>query len=122
MAADALQRIKAQIAQALQDRCIATGAADDSLDEHLPTEVRDHVIDLLEAWWKLTQEENMKLQYWTHEEKGAGLGLLHTALDTDNTYKGEGFQQFTTNWSLRDVEPSAPIQMVNFREEITAED
>jgi hypothetical protein len=28
MAADALQRIKAQIAQALQDRCIATGAAD----------------------------------------------------------------------------------------------
>ena len=122
MAADALQRIKAQIAQALQERCIATGAADDSLDEHLPTEVRDHVIDLLEAWWKLTQEENMKLQYWTHEEKGAGLGLLHTALDTDNTYKGEGFKQFTTNWSLRDVEPSAPIQMVNFREEITADD
>jgi hypothetical protein len=122
MAADALQAIKAQIAKALQERCIATGAADDSLDEHLPTEVRDHVIDLLEAWWKLTQEENMKLQYWTHEEKGAGLGLLHTALDTDNTYKGEGFKQFTTNWSLRDVEPSAPIRMVNFREEITAED
>jgi hypothetical protein len=122
MAADALQRIKAQIAQALQDRCIATGAADDSLDEHLPTEVRDHVIDLLEAWWKLTQEENMKLQYWTHEEKGAGLGLLHTALDTDNSYMGEGYKQFTTNWSLRDVEPSVPIQLVNFREEITADD
>jgi hypothetical protein len=78
MASDALQRIKAQIAQELQERCIATGAADDSLDEHLPTEVRDHVIDLLEAWWKLTQEPEAKLQYWTHEEKGAGAGFLHT--------------------------------------------
>jgi hypothetical protein len=122
MAADALQRIKAQIAQALQDRCIATGAADDSLDEHLPTEVRDHVIDLLEAWWKLTQEPEAKLQYWTHEEKGAGAGFLHTTLDTDPIYQAEGYKQFTTNWSLRDVEPSAPIRMVNFKEEITAED
>lgn len=122
MAADALQRIKAQIAQALQDRCIATGAADDSLDEHLPTEVRDHVIDLLEAWWKLTQEPEAKLQYWTHEEKGAGAGLLHTALDNEPIYQTEGYKQFSTNWSLRDVEPSAPIRMVNFREEITADD
>ena len=122
MAADALQRIKAQIAQALQERCIATGAADDSLDEHLPTEVRDHVIDLLEAWWKLTQEPEAKLQYWTHEEKGAGAGFLHTALDIDPIYQAEGYKQFTTNWSLRDVEPSAPIRMVNFKEEITAED
>jgi hypothetical protein len=122
MAADALQRIKAQIAQALQDRCIATGAADDSLDEHLPTEVRDHVIDLLEAWWKLTQEPEAKLQYWTHEEKGAGAGFLHTALDIDPIYQAEGYNQFTTNWSLRDVEPSAPIRMVNFKEEITADD
>jgi hypothetical protein len=122
MAADALQRIKAQIAQALQDRCIATGAADDSLDEHLPTEVRDHVIDLLEAWWKLTQEPEAKLQYWTHEDKGAGAGFLHTTLDTDPIYQAEGYKQFTTNWSLRDVEPSAPIRMVNFKEEITAED
>ena len=122
MAADALQAIKAQIAKALQERCIATGAADDSLDEHLPTEVRDHVIDLLEAWWKLTQEPEAKLQYWTHEEKGAGAGLLHTALDNDPIYQTEGYKQFNTNWSLRDVEPSAPIRMVNFREEITADD
>jgi hypothetical protein len=122
MAAEALQRIKAQIATVLQERCIATGAADDSLDEHLPTEVRDHVIDLLEAWWKLTQEPEAKLQYWTHEEKGAGAGFLHTALDTDPIYRAEGYKQFTTNWSLRDVEPSAPIRMVNFREEITADD
>jgi hypothetical protein len=122
MAADALQRIKAQIAKALQDRCIATGAADDSLDEHLPNEVRDHVIDLLEAWWKLTQEPEAKLQYWTHEEKGAGAGFLHTALDNDPIYQAEGYKQFTTNWSLRDVEPSAPIRMVNFKEEITTDD
>ena len=122
MAADALQAIKAQIAKALQERCIATGAADDSLDEHLPTEVRDHVIDLLEAWWKLTQEPEAKLQYWTHEENGAGAGLLHTALDNDPIYQTEGYKQFNTNWSLRDVEPSAPIRMVNFREEITADD
>ena len=122
MAADALQRIKAQIAKALQDRCIATGAADDSLDEHLPNEVRDHVIDLLEAWWKLTQEPEARLQYWTHEEKGAGAGFLHTALDNDPIYQAEGYKQFTTNWSLRDVEPSAPIRMVNFKEEITTDD
>jgi hypothetical protein len=122
MAAEALQRIKAQVAKALQDRCIATGAADDSLDEHLPTEVRDHVIDLLEAWWKLTQEPEAKLQYWTHEEKGAGAGFLHTALDNDPIYQAEGYKQFTTNWSLRDVEPSAPIRMVNFKEEITTDD
>lgn len=122
MAADALQRTKAQIAKALQERCIATGAADDSLDEHLPTEVRDHVIDLLEAWWKLTQEPEAKLQYWTHEEKGAGAGFLHTALDNDPIYQAEGYKQFTTNWSLRDVEPSAPIRMVNFKEEITTDD
>ncbi|MCP9902375.1 helicase [Cyanobium sp. Cruz CV13-4-11] len=122
MAADALQGSKAQIAKALQERCIATGAADDSLDEHLPTDVRDHVIDLLEAWWKLTQEPEAKLQYWTHEEKGAGAGFLHTALDNDPIYQAEGYKQFTTNWSLRDVEPSAPIRMVNFKEEITADD
>jgi hypothetical protein len=122
MAADALQRTKAQIALALQDRCMATGAADDRLDEHLPTEVRDHVIDLLEAWWKLTQEPEAKLQYWTHEEKGAGAGFLHTALDIDPIYQAEGYKQFTTNWSLRDVEPTAPIRMVNFKEEISADD
>ncbi|MCT0199306.1 DISARM system helicase DrmA [Synechococcus sp. CS-1325] len=122
MAAEALQRIKAQIASALQKRCIATGAADDCQDEHLPTEVRDHVIDLLEAWWKLTQADEAKLQYWTHEVKGAGAGLLHTPLDNDDVYKSEGYKQFSTNWSLRDVEPSTPIRFVNFKEEITADE
>ena len=52
----------------------------------------------------------------------AGAGLLHTPLDTDHLYAGEGYRQFTTNWSLRDVEPAAPIRLVNFREEITADD
>jgi hypothetical protein len=84
--------------------------------------VRDQVIDLMEAWWKLTQQPEQKLQYWTHEDKGAGAGLLHTPLETDTLYAGEGFKQFTTNWSLRDVEPSVPIRLVNFREEITADD
>jgi hypothetical protein len=37
-------------------------------------------------------------------------------------YAGEGYKQFTTNWSLRDVEPSVPIRLVNFREEITVEE
>lgn len=122
MAADALQRIKEQIAAALQSRCIATGAADDGHSQLLPTEVRNQVIDLMEAWWKLTQQPEAKLQYWTYEDKGAGAGLLHTPLDTDALYAGEGYRQFTTNWSLRDVEPSVPIRLVNFREEITADD
>ena len=122
MAADALQRIKDEIADALQNRCIATGAADDGHGQMLPTEVREHVIDLLEAWWKLTQQSEQKLQYWTFEDKGAGAGLLHTPLDTDHLYAGEGYRQFATNWSLRDVEPAAPIRLVNFREEITADD
>jgi hypothetical protein len=122
MAADALQRIKEEIAEALQNRCIATGAADDGHGQMLPTEVRQHVIDLLEAWWKLTQQPEQKLQYWTFEDKAAGAGLLHTPLDTDHLYAGDGYRQFTTNWSLRDVEPAAPIRLVNFREEITADD
>jgi hypothetical protein len=122
MAADVLQRIKEQIAEALQNRCIATGAADDGHSQLLPTEVRDQVIDLMEAWWKLTQQPEAKLQYWTYEDKGSGVGLLHTPLDTDHVYAGEGFKQFTTNWSLRDVEPVAPIRLVNFREEITTDD
>jgi len=88
----------------------------------LPTEVRQHVIDLLEAWWKLTQQPEQKLQYWTFEDKAAGAGLLHTPLDTDHLYAGDGYRQFTTNWSLRDVEPAAPVRLVNFREEITADD
>ena len=122
MAADALQRIKEEIAEVLQNRCMATGAADNDHGQMLPTDVRERVIDLLEAWWKLTQQSEQKLQYWTYEDKAAGAGLLHTPLDTDRLYAGEGYRQFTTNWSLRDVEPAAPIRLVNFREEITADD
>ena len=44
------------------------------------------------------------------------------ALDIDPIYQAEGYKQFTTNWSLRDVEPTAPIRMVNFKEEISADD
>ena len=122
MAADALQRIKEEIAEVLQNRCMATGAADADHSQLLPTEVRQQVMDLMEAWWKLTQQPEAKLQYWTHEEKGAGAGLLHTPLDADVLYASDGYKQFSTNWSLRDVEPTVPIRLVNYRDEITADD
>jgi hypothetical protein len=122
MSADALQRIKGEIAQVLQNRCMATGAADADHSQLLPTEVRQQVMDLMEAWWKLTQQPEAKLQYWTHEEKGSGAGLLHTPLDTDVLYASDGYKQFSTNWSLRDVEPTVPIRLVNYRDEITADD
>lgn len=122
MASDALKKVKAEIAVALQQRCEASGAADNSHNQHLPTDVRSHVIDLMESWWNLTQQEEQKLQYWTHEDKGAGAGLLHTPLDTDALYKGEGYKKFSANWSLRDVEPTVPIRLVNFREEISPDD
>ena len=62
-----------------------------------------------------------KLQYWTRGE-GSGAGLLHTPLDTDVLYASDGYKQFSTNWSLRDVEPTVPIRLVNYRDEITADD
>ncbi|QNI82240.1 helicase family protein [Synechococcus sp. RS9907] len=122
MSADALQRIKDEIAEVLQNRCMATGAADADHSQLLPTEVRQQVMDLMEAWWKLTQQPEAKLQYWTHEEKGSGAGLLHTPLDTDVLYASDGYKQFSTNWSLRDVEPTVPIRLVNYRDEITTDD
>ena len=122
MEADAIQRVKEQIEIALQERCIASGAADDIHNQHLPSEVRQQVQDLMNAWWKLTQQPEQKLQYWTYEDKAAGAGLLHTPLDADALYASDGFKQFSTNWSLRDVEPSVPIRLVDFREEITADD
>ena len=79
-------------------------------------------MDLMEAWWKLTQQPEAKLQYWTHEEKDPERGLLHTPLDTDVLYASDGYKQFSTNWSLRDVEPTVPIRLVNYRDEITADD
>jgi len=123
MEADTLQRIKDQIAGAFQDRCKAAGAADSDHDgQLLPTEVRDQVINLMEAWWKLTQEPEAKFQYWNHEGKGLGIGLLHTPLDTDPRYDSDGYREFTANWSLRDVEPTVPIRVINFRDEITADE
>jgi hypothetical protein len=122
MASDALQAVKAQIAKALQERCIATGAADETHNRLLPTEVRDQVIDLMEAWWKLTQQPETKFQYWSHEDKTAGVGLLHTPLDSEALYAGEGYRQFSTNWSLRDVEPSVPIRMADYMEDLDGEE
>ena len=122
MASDALQAVKDQIAKALQSRCIATGAADEAHNQLLPTEVRDQVIDLMEAWWKLTQQPEAKLQYWSHEDKTAGVGLLHTPLDSDALYAGEGYKQFSTNWSLRDVEPSVPIRMADYMQDLDSEE
>jgi hypothetical protein len=122
MEADALQRITKEITTALQNRCIATGAADDSHNQLLPTDVGHRVVNLLQAWWKLTQQPEVKLQYWTYEDKAAGAGLLHTPLDADALYAGEGYKEFSTNWSLRDVEASVPIRLVDFREEITADE
>jgi len=122
MASDALQTVKAQIAKALQERCIASGAADEAHNRLLPTEVRDQVIDLMEAWWKLTQQPEAKLQYWSHEDKTAGVGLLHTPLDSEAIYAGEGYKQFSTNWSLRDVEPSVPIRMADYMEDLDGDE
>ncbi|MXW11791.1 MAG: helicase [Synechococcus sp. SB0668_bin_13] len=116
MASEALQSVTEQIAKALQDRCVATGAADALHAQHLSRDVHDHVVNLLQAWWRLAQEPEARLQYWTHEERGAGAGFLHTPLDNDPIYQAEGYKHFSANWSLRDVEPSVPIRMVNFRE------
>jgi len=123
MEADTLQRIKDQIAGALQSRCMAAGAADsDHYGQLRPPEVRDQVINLMEAWWKLTQEPEAKFQYWTRESTRLGTGLLHTPLDPDPIYDSDGYREFTANWSLRDVEPTVPIRLVNFRDEITADE
>ena len=117
MASEVLQGVTEQIAKVLQDRCVATGAADAAPHaQHLSKDVHDQVVNLLQAWWKLAQEPEARLQYWTHEEKGAGAGFLHTPLDNDPIYQAEGYKHFSANWSLRDVEPSVPIRMVNFRE------
>lgn len=123
MAAEVLQDSQTGIARTLEERCRATGAADNSPDQKLlPTEVRDHALDLMEAWWKLTQQDESTLQYWTHEEKGAGIGFLHTPLDSDPIYQTRNYSRFTTNWSLRDVEPAVPIRLVNFQEDFTDAD
>ena len=122
MESEILREMKEKIAAALQKRCIETGAADNHYERYLSKNVHDRVVNLLETWWKLTQEPEAKLQYWTKEEKGAGTGFLHTPLDNDDTYKAEGYKHFSTNWSLRDVEPSVPIRMVNFKEDITTDD
>jgi hypothetical protein len=77
---------------------------------------------LLQQWWKLTQEEESSFQYWTHEKKGGGGGLLHTPLDEDPRYRGPSLKHFRTNWSLRDVEPAAPIRLVNFGQQFDDEE
>ena len=40
----------------------------------------------------------------------------------DHHDTSDGYKQFSTNWSLRDVEPTVPIRLVNYRDEITADD
>jgi hypothetical protein len=122
MAAEALQQVQDTIAQALSQRCIDAGAADDALGEHQPQRVAGQAQALLQEWWKLTQEEESSFQYWTHEKKGAGGGLLHTPLDEDPRYRGPGLKHFRTNWSLRDVEPAAPIRLVNFGQQFDEEE
>ena len=114
MAAEALQQVQETIAEALSQRCMDAGAADEGLGEHQPQLVAGQARGLLQEWWKLTQQREARFQYWGHEQKGAGGGLLHTPLDEDQRFQGEGFQHFRTNWSLRDVEPAVPIRLVNF--------
>ena len=114
MAAEALQQVQNTIAEALSQRCMDAGAADEGLGEHQPQLVAGQARGLLQEWWKLTQQREARFQYWGHEQKGAGGGLLHTPLDEDQRFQGEGFQHFRTNWSLRDVEPAVPIRLVNF--------
>ena len=122
MAGDVLQRIKVDVAKALQDRCITSGAADSEDSQLKPGEIHDHVIDLIETWFGLTELEEGKLQYWGDEEKGSGPGLLHTPLDEDERYARGGFNKFTTNWSLRDVEPTVPIRLRNFNQDLSSDD
>ena len=78
--------------------------------------------DLIETWFGLTELEEGRLQYWSDEEKGLGPGLLHTPLDDDERYKRGGFSKFSTNWSLRDVEPTVPIRLRNFNQDLAYDD
>ncbi|MFN7677384.1 MAG: helicase-related protein, partial [Cyanobacteriota bacterium] len=114
IAAEALQQVGESIVEALSQRCMDAGAADEALGEHWPQRVADQARSLLQEWWRLTQQEESRFQYWSHEKKGAGGGLLHTPLDEDARAKAEGFKHFRANWSLRDVEPAVPIRLVNF--------
>jgi hypothetical protein len=98
------------------------GAADEGLGEYQPQLVAEQARGLLQEWWKLTQQREARFQYWGHEQKGAGGGLLHTPLDEDQRFQSEGFQHFRTNWSLRDVEPAVPIRLVNFGQQFDDEE
>ena len=64
----------------------------------------------MEAWWKLTQQPEAKLQYWTHEEKGSGRGYC-TPRSIRMFFTPVIATAFSTNWSLRDVEPTVPIRL-----------
>jgi hypothetical protein len=114
IAADALQQVGETIVEVLNQRCVDAGAADDALGEHRAQRVADQARSLLQEWWGLTQQEEARFQYWSHEKKGAGGGLLHTPLDEDDRARAAGFKHFRANWSLRDVEPAVPIRLVNF--------
>ncbi|MFM9100835.1 MAG: helicase, partial [Cyanobium sp.] len=114
IAAEALQQVGDTIVDVLSQRCVDTGAADEALGEHRPRWVADQARSLLQEWWRLTQQEESRFQYWSHEKKGAGGGLLHTPLDQDDRSRAAGFKHFRANWSLRDVEPAVPIRLVNF--------
>ncbi len=81
-----LQQVQDTIAQALSQRCIDAGAADEELGEHQPQLVAEQTRGLLQEWWKLTQDREATFQYWTHEPGGKGGGCLHTALDEDPRY------------------------------------
>ena len=93
MPADALQWIKDEIAEVLQNRCMATGAADADHSQLPPTEVRQQVMDPMEAWG-LTQQPEAKLQYWTHEEKGSEPGYCTPCLIRMSCAR---YKQFSTN-------------------------
>jgi hypothetical protein len=122
MAADALQQVQDTIAETIRQRCADAGAADEALGEHQPQLVAAQARGLLQEWWKLTQARESTFQYWSHEPGGKGGGLLHTPLDEDQRFQSEGFQHFSTNWSLRDVEPVAPIRLVNFGQQFDDEE
>ena len=107
-----LQEVIRDVATVLQKRCAATGAADDCYEKHLSKTVHDRVHSLLQHWRELTQKPEAKLQYWNKEEKGAGPGLLRTPLENNSADIAEDLKYFSTNWSLRNVEPSIPIRVV----------
>ena len=119
---EVLLQIQDKVATALQERCNLGGGADTSNRGSADAELLLKAKGLIQAWWTLAMEPEARFQYWNREDQAAGPGLLHTPLDNDPQVFAPGFREFTANWSLRDVEPSVPIRLVNFKEDFNPDE